>query len=605
MSTAAEAVPETTTDAVVGSRTRRWMPRGILALTMLFTGAAGLIYEYVLSTVFTYLLGSSIEQFSITIGIMFAMMGIGGWLQTRLRGPLVEYFICAELLLVMLGGFAPIALQWTYALLPNDFAWIKFGYPALIGILIGIEIPLIMRINERFTTSLSSNIAGTWAWDYIGGAVGVIAWIWMLRHYVPITHISFWVAACNLTVAIMSLVFFWRRGMLRWRLSFPVMSVTACAIILLLLFGSSNVNSWSTIISQKLYDDPIAFNVTTKFQNIVMTKGPHPSNPQDNNWQLYLNGNKQFSSADEAIYHEYLVHPAMNLAARHQRVLILGGGDGLAMREVLKYKDVEEVTLVDLDPGMIELAKTDPVLKRLNHDSFADARVRSNLTDQKLNAGIIDTGNQQDVVLNTDETKKVCENVVDEQGKSHEECDTEQVTEKTATVNIYTIDADRFLTGLTKKYDVVIVDLPDPNSVELSKLYSKEFYAKIKRVLSPDGMTVVQSTSPYHAKETFLCILRTMAAAGLNVTPYHDNVPSFGDWGWILGSPSLPADTLFERADKMQDFGGVETREIEAGNLTRALIFNRGWLQSGSKEISTLMRPVVFDYYNHEAWKVE
>jgi spermidine synthase len=578
----------------------RSMPRGVLGFTMLFTGIASLIHEYVFSTVFSYLLGNSIEQFSVTIGVMFAAMGVGTWLQKHIQKALAEVFLAIELTLVVVGSFAPIALQWSYAELPDDFGWIKFAYMALPGLIIGMEIPLVMRINERFAKNLGSNIAQTWAWDYIGGAIGVVAWIWMLRHFVPLTHISFWIGGCNLLVAIISLVFFWRRGMLHRRSSAWLISATSLAVVMALIIGYARVDSWGRMVGQRLYDDPIETSITTKYQNIVLTKGAHPTNPGDHNWQLWLNGNKQFSSVDEAIYHEYLVHPAMNLAAHHQRVLILGGGDGLALREVLKYPDVKEVTLVDLDPEMIKFAREHPVMARLNQGALSDGRVTSNLSKHSLGSGVVDSGSKRDVTIDTGEVKSV--ECSEEHGTS--QCLREPITEKVANVNVFTIDADRFITDRPGWWDVVIVDLPDPSSVELAKLYSTEFYGKVKNVLSPGGLVVVQSTSPYHAKETFLCILRSMTAAGLNSVPYHDNVPSFGDWGWILGSPTLPPGQLHQRANNLDGFG-VETQQIEANSLKRALIFNRGWLSSQSSEISTLMRPVVFEYYVHEGWKVE
>lgn len=579
---------------------RKWTPRGILALTMLVTGAAGLIYEYVLSTVLSYLLGNSIEQFSITIGVMFAMMGIGGFLQKFLRKSLPELFIIAELALVVLGGFAPIVLQWAFALLADDFGWIKFIYTCLLGFLVGIEIPLIMRINEQFTSNLGSNIAGTWAWDYIGGAAGVILWVALLHLFVPVTKISFVVACFNLVVAVLSLIFFWRRGMIKNRFAkVGILGMTLLTLIVMFT-GVTQVDSWGKKLTQQLYEDPINTAITTKYQNIVLTQGLHPTDPNGFKYQLWLNGNKQFSSLDEKIYHEYLVHPSMSLAARHQRVLILGGGDGLALREVLKYRDVQSVTLVDLDPEMIKLAKTHPVLSNLNKHAFDDARVITSLDDPKLNEGVVDTGKKRKINVETGDGK----NVECTERNQLGECTVTPETREVAEVNIFSIDADLFLSKAQGHWDVVIVDLPDPNSVELAKLYSKEFYGKIKRILSLDGVTVVQSTSPYHSKETFLCILRTMAAAGMGVVPYHDNVPSFGDWGWIMASPTLGSKDLAGRAQALKEFS-VPTEEIIAANVQRALIFNLGWLTSTSHEISTVMRPVVFDYYVYEGWKVE
>lgn len=593
-----------TDDAFIASpissnRLRRWTPRGVLALTMLATGAAGLIYEYVLSTVLSYLLGNSIEQFSITIGVMFAMMGIGGFLQKFLRGSLPELFVVAELTLVVLGGFVPIILQWAYVQLPEDFGWIKFIYTCLLGFLVGVEIPLIMRINERFTTNLGSNIAGTWAWDYIGGAVGVILWITLLRLFVPVTHISFVVACFNLLVAVLSVVFFWKRGMFNGRTTKIGLIMMTIFVTVGMTVGATQVDTWSTKLTQQLYEDPVNTVVNTKYQNIVLTEGSHPTDPSSHNYQLWLNGNKQFSSLDEKIYHEYLVHPSMSLAARHQRVLILGGGDGLALREVLKYQDVESVTLVDLDPEMVELARKHPVLSELNQHAFDDARVITNLDDPELNEGIVDTGKKQQIVVASNDEEVNCEEL-NQRGA----CTVTSITKEVAEVNVINIDADLFLSTAKGQWDVVIIDLPDPNSVELAKLYSKEFYRKVKDILNPDGIAVVQSTSPYHAKETFLCILRTMAAAGMGVVPYHDNVPSFGDWGWIMASPTLGSTDLSERAQALTEFS-VPTDEVGGANVQRALIFNRGWLTSSSKEISTVMRPVVFDYYVYEGWKVE
>jgi spermidine synthase len=554
----------------------------------------------VLSTVNTYLVGNSIEQFSITIGVMFLMMGIGGFLQKYMTRGLVETFILAELGLVLMGGFAPIAMQWVFSTMQADFSWIKMVYVCCIGLLIGIEIPLVMRINERFTSNLGSNIAGTWAWDYVGGAVGVAVWIIMLRMYIPLTHISFFVAGCNLAVALVALWFFWKRGLLQWKLSAPFAAITAILVVAVTIAGYTNVDSWSKILSQKLYEDPIVFQEQTKYQQIVMTETTNVDSVNGSTFELFLNGNKQFNSSDEKIYHELLVHPAMNLAARHERVLVLGGGDGMALREIVKYPGVKEVSLVDLDPGMIELARTNPLVVKLNGNSFADARVHSSMP-----AGMQDTGTKREVLVDTGNIDTVdCPEATDQQGKRQMECVSEPITESIGTVDVFTLDADQFVSAQSGPWDVVIVDLPDPNSVELSKLYSLEFYNKIKRNMSPDGIVVVQSTSPYHAKETYLCIMRTMAAAGLGVVPYHENVPSFGDWGWIIGSPSMASNALTDRAQSLDSFP-VDTLAVDNSVFHRSLIFNKGALKSANNEISTLLRPTVFNYYTYEAWKTD
>ena len=174
-----------------------------------------------------------------------------------------------------------------------------------------------------------------------------------------------------------------------------------------------------------------------------------------------------------------------------------------------------------------------------------------------------------------------------------------------AEVTVYTVDADRFVAEADADWDVVIIDLPDPNSIEMAKLYSREFYSRLHRVLAPGGMVALQATSPYYAKEAFLVIERSLQAAGFTVVPYHDNVPSFGEWGWLLAY----ADGVRERAvgrriEALEGFP-VETSYLTPDVFRRSLVFGKGWLDSPNEDVSTLMSPVVLDYYLHESWKVQ
>lgn len=597
----AQSLSSVTSSLFKGGKSSTLVPRLVLFVVMLFTGASGVVQQYIIGTVFSYLLGNTALQLILTISIMMVGMMTGTFMQRFIKKALGEWFLATEIILVFTTGFAPVILQWAFVAMPNDFEWFKVVYMFIPGLLVGMEIPLIMRINQRFTNNLGNNISETWAWDYLGGAVGGVLWI-MILPMAQLGQLSFWVAGLNLLVAVVLVGFFWRYGIFEKRFSGILWTALTLLTTIAVLIGYLMAGSWSQTLTQKLYDDPIIASVNTQYQNIVVTQGMHPSDINSHDYTLWLNGNKQFSSADEAIYHEYLVHPAMSLAARHERVLILGGGDGLALREVLKYPDVKEVNLVDLDPGMIELARDNEVLSALNEGSFSDARVTSNLDEPSWNAGVQDTGETASVMVDTGEDTSGCTDPAVE--LSNVECEKEPVLESVADVSVFTVDADLFLSKQQGLWDVVIIDLPDPNSIELAKLYSFEFYSKVREVLAPDGIVVVQSTSPYHAKETFLNIQRTMAAAGLATTPYHDNVPSFGDWGWILGSTTLSPDSLHDRANQLDSFQ-VETREVEAANMQRALIFNRGWLESSNTEISTLMRPVVFDYYTYEAWRVD
>jgi spermidine synthase len=221
-----------------------------------------------------------------------------------------------------------------------------------------------------------------------------------------------------------------------------------------------------------MFADDIVYTKTTHYQRIVITRNRA-------GFQLFLNGNLQFSSADEYRYHEALVHPALALAAEGgrvvKRVLVLGGGDGLALREILKYPSVESVVLVDLDPDMTQLSRRFPPLARLNQNSFEDPRVH----------------------------------VVNE-------------------------DAMIWLERDAPPFDAAIVDFPDPNSFALGKLYTTRFYRLLKQRLAPGAGVSVQSTSPLFARNSYWCIVRTLEAAGFQVRPYYTAVPSFGVWGFAL-----------------------------------------------------------------------
>jgi spermidine synthase len=559
---------------------RKFNPRiatVLLGLCMFGSGAAGLVNEYILATVSTYILGSSIEQFSIIIATMMAMMGVGGWIQKFVSDKrLIEKFIGIEVTLAILGGFAPIAIYASFGMMDSHFALIQYGFVGSIGFLIGMEIPLVLRINKQYVTNLKSNLSIILSLDYIGSFVGAIAWIYFLLRTFPLTEISFIVAGSNFLVAIVAFLYFNRHGLVKHKkVSIAVIVITIAATVI----GFSQNRNWNTTLEQKLYDEPIVLATTTKYQRLVVT---HDKYLDD--YRLFINGNVQFSSVDEDRYHEPLVHPVMHAAPKREHVLILGGGDGMALREVLKYKDVRSVTLVDLDPEMTKIFSSDPILTKLNGNAFADARVNpvpaAGLTDDGWGAVYMETGNK-DSETGLEETEKV------------------------ADVQVFNLDADKFVSRLSeRRWDVVIVDFPDPSSIELVKLYSKEFYLKLKnRVLAPDGVFAIQSTSPFHAKEAYLCIKRTMEAAGLETIPYHENVPSFGDWGWFMAW------------NKTSDIGGkikgdithrkeyrVETDFLTPTVFRRQLVFGKGELETKMVDVSTLMDPVLLDKYNRHGW---
>ncbi len=587
------------------SRFKFNVPTMLLAASMFFTGACGLVSEYILCTVSTYILGNSIEQFSIIIAMMLLMMGLAGYLQ-RFMGDnrLIEKFILIEIVLALLCGFAPTAIYAAFGLLEHHFKVVQYFFIMSIGFLIGFEIPLVLRINEKYSKTLSINIANIYSLDYLGCFAGALVWTYVLLKHFPLTEISFMMAGLNFFVAVLTFGYFLSKKVVRNRIS--TLLLVACTAGTL-VFGYTRNRGWNLVLEQKMYDDRIVFSETTRYQRAVITY-----NRSLDEYRLYINGNLQFSSTDEQIYHEQLVHPVMNLVPGHRRVLILGGGDGLALREVLKYKDVEHVTLVDLDPEMIRICSTDSVIKRLNNNAFADARVHASASQGVASDHLMQaaprSGKEQPPFSQASEKtdtaggKKV-RPIYMETGKVDKS--QHQVVERVAYVEVFNVDADRFIGKTTDKWNVVIVDLPDPGSVELVKLYSKEFYLKINRLLAESGMVVIQATSPYHAKESYLCINRTLRAARFKTLLYHDNVPSFGEWGWILAwKNNIPESVVRSRIEGMEPFK-VQTRYLTPDVFRTATVFGKGWLDSGFDDINTLMQPRLLDHYLHDDWKID
>ena len=544
---------------------------------MFLTGASGFIFECILSTVATFILGNSIEQFSVTISLMMLMMGLASvWQRSLSDRNLIEKFLAVEVGLALLGGFAPIAVYAAYATMEIHFIAVQYFFILAIGFLIGLEIPLVLRLNRKFVPRLKSNIASIFSTDYVGAFIGAVVWVYILLRYFPLTEISFYVAAMNFAVALATYCYFsYHRVAARGLSTLSMIALTAGGLAL----GYWNNRDWNRLLEQRFYTEPVVASVTTKYQHIVLTASVEPVD-----YRLYINGNLQFASLDEHIYHEMLVHPAMTLAENRERVLILGGGDGLALREVLKHREATEATLVDIDPGMIEFASRHHVMTELNQLAFQDGRVTADGPTEAYEDG---------------GTRAIY-------GYSRESgLETEEVLSEAARVTVYTIDADKILADLQGTYDVALIDLPDPNAVELVKLYSREFYLKLRRVLSPRAMVAIQATSPYHAQESFLCILRTLRSAGFQAIPYHDNVPSFGDWGWIVAWVSdLPENRLRDRISGLEEFAVTpeSLRYLTPERFRAALSFGKTALDSANDDINTLMSPVLLHYYLSESW---
>ncbi len=541
----------------------------VLGFSMFIMGGCGLAYEYTFSRVASDLLGNSAQQWAIIIGVMLFFMGVGADLQKYLKEHrLVDKLILSEIALGLFGGFGPITMLYAYGSFPFHYILVQYFFISAVGLLIGLEIPLITRINEAYSLNLRVNIGRILKMDYIGSLCGALFWIFVLPRFFTMVQTAFVLAFITVGVAGIALIYF------RSLIHHFVPLVTLVALGLSTLgYSFYMAQNWTSFTEQKLFRDRIIFSQTSKYQHIVLTQST------SREISCYINGRLQFNSADEYIYHENLVHPAMMIAPRRRNILILGGGDGLALREVLKYPDVDSVTLVDIDPVMTQLASKNPYFVQLNKNSLASAR----LTVVKNNA-LADAGVEKMRMLNQKSRNK-------------------SITEEVAQVSILNLDAVKFVQQISGKYDVIIMDFPDPNALELAKLYAQHFYIMVSNRLSVDGVLVQQSTSPVGAREAYLCIGRTMKSAGLVVIPYHDNVPSFGEWGWWIGGHEkhYSGDEIARAISNLNEML-VPTRYLTPALIQTSLVFGKEQLYSEYNDISTINSARVYDYYI-KGWK--
>lgn len=434
----------------------------VLFLNVLIIATCGLIYELLAATLASYVLGDSVTQFSLIIGIYLFALGVGAWLSGFVEKELARVFIEVELGVAVLGGVSAPLLFLSFARL-SHFSLVLYGLDFAIGVLVGLELPLLMRILKDHL-DFKELVSRVLAFDYVGSLAGSLLFPIFFVPRLGLVRTSLAFGMLNALVAL------WGTWLLRDLLPARVtgLRVRAVLVLALLLVGFAQADRLTRLAEEELFSDPIVYARTSPYQRILVTRGR-------SGFQLFLNGHLQFASADEYRYHEALTHPAMALAGAPKRVLILGGGDGLALREVLKYDGVESVTLVDLDPAMTGLSDQFLPLAELNHDAYHDPRVR---------------------VVNQ--------------------------------------DAMIWLEEPGEPFDAAIVDFPDPSNFALGKLYTTRFYRLLMQRLTPEAAVAVQCTSPLFARSSYWCVVRTLEAAGFAVRPYHVAVPSFGVWGFAL-----------------------------------------------------------------------
>lgn len=471
------------------SRARRVAPAELALLVSVFVVAAcGLVYELAAGALASWLLGDSVLQFSTVIGSYLFAMGLGSWASRWVQRQLVAQFLRIELLIGLVGGLMPGLLFAAHSWLPAEaalpFRVLLYALVGLIGVLVGLEIPLVMRIlKAQFAArwALAELVAQVLTFDYLGALAVALAFPLLFVPQLGLVRTGLFFGLLNALVAAWALWLF-RAELRAWRVH-----AAACAAVLAVLgAGMAGADRLTTWAEDRFYGSDVVVRESSPYQRLVVTAGSAGV-------RLFLNGNLQFHSRDEYRYHETLVHPALAAHGAPKRVLVLGGGDGMAVREVLRHAAVEHVTLVELDPAVTQLFARHPLLRQLNGGALADPRLR-----------------------------------------------------------IVNADAYAWLEAATETFDLIVADFPDPTNFALGKLYTTSFYQRADQALAAGGWLVVQTTSPLLARRSFWTVVATIEAVGLTATPLHVHVPSFGEWGFVIAGrrpwrapATLPAGLRF------------------------------------------------------------
>lgn len=505
----------------------------ILLASTLIIALCGLLYELLIGSASSYLLGSSVKQFSFTIGTFMTSFGVGSFLSKYFRKHILKTFFIVETIIGFLGSISILALFYFYSI-SDLYHIVMYFFIISIGTLVGLEIPLIGRIIDEIKKDIRVTLANLLSFDYIGAMIGSILLPLVFLPKLGLIKTSIVIGIGNLFVSVL-VGFRFRKDLSKTLLAIPLLLIVFDVVFII------KADKIQTYIEQKFYDDKIIFRKRSKYQKIIVTK-------DGNDIRLFLDGNIQFSSVDEYRYHETLVH--VSVASRGlknlRNVLVLGGGDGLVARELLKYPQIKNIVICDLDPDIVTIFKNHKLLRKLNNNAFLDTRVK---------------------VVNKDAFQFLHNSIKRSQ-------------------NV------RF----NRKWDLIIIDLPDPNNESLAKLYSVKFYKLVMRNLSRNGIAVTQAVSPFHARNVFWCIKKTIKEAGFNsILPYNVNVPSFGVWGFIafsMNSINLP--------NKIHIDNG-KLKFINSQILPTFFKFPQD-MSEVRTEVNKLFRPVILDYYE-KSWR--
>ena len=504
-------------------------PLVLLYLNVLVIATCGLVYELLAGTLASYLLGDTVTQFSLVIGLYLSAMGVGAWLSGFVTRGVARCFIEVELGVALLGGLSAPLLFLVFAW-DGVFQPTLYGLVGAIGTLVGLELPLLMRL-LREQLDFNDLVSRVLTFDYLGALAASLLFPMFLVPRLGLVRTSLLCGLVNAAVAL------WGTYLLRPLLSkrgLAGLRGRACLVLGLLAIALIKADTLTKLAEEGTLEAEVVHAESTPYQRIVLTRS-------ERGFQLFLNGHLQFNSVDEYRYHEALVHPALAPLQSPRRVLVLGGGDGLAVREILRYPSVEGVTLVDLDPGMTTLAERFPPLRELSGNSLRDPRV---------------------TVVNQDAFLWV--------GQAAEE-----------------------------RFDAAIIDFPDPGNFAVGKLYTRRFFQQLRAHLAPEARVTVQCTSPLVAPRSYWCVVTTLEAAGFEVRPYQASVPTFGIWGFALATTRPDEGPL-----KLPEELAGSLRFLNDDVLRELFVLPRD-LQRVPVEVNQLNNQALVRYYDEEwsSWR--
>ncbi|WP_328537594.1 polyamine aminopropyltransferase [Streptomyces sp. NBC_00344] len=454
--------------------------RVFVLATVFVCAACGLVYELELVALASYLIGDSVTQASVVLSVMVFAMGIGSLLAKRLRLRAAVGFGLIEAALALVGGCSALVLYAAFAW-GGGSRYALVGFSLMIGVLIGAEIPLLMTLIQRVSRQDPGGaVADLFAADYVGALAGGLAFPFFLLPLLGQLTGALLTGTVNAVAGGALVLWLFREDLTRrgrwWLIAVNVL------VLAVLATATALAGDFELAARRAVYGPHVRVTVRTGVQEIVLTRSPRGT------VDLFLNGRLRVDGRDERRYHKALVAPAMS--GPHRRVLILGGGDGLAAAEAMKHRGVASVTVVELDPGVERLARTDPGLSALNGHAYRDPRL-----------------------------------------------------------HVITADAFTWLRSPRQRYDVIISDLPDPGITPSTKFYSEEFYGLAARVLAPGGRLAVHAGPVETRPDSFWTVEETIRTAGLRTLPYRAAGPAArpgptratpGDWGFVLASRARP-----------------------------------------------------------------